>query len=403
VKREWVAAERVEEVRAAAEGWKRAGAVAPGTFAEIVRRYPEPRPLPAPLWRLLTAFFVTAVLLLLTGALFIALQPRTRPASVLLCFLAAACVAATEFQENSPRLALRGGAGATAFWGMVFLLVGLGLFLVEETLFLREPAFLNILLLASLVLWSLAAWRWGSTLSTILAAASLFLLLGRVPSGRLLWAAVGIAMTLVFERFLDRPSVSPSHRRSAAALVVCGLLAVYEAVNLSSLDMQFVELLRWEQFRAAPPLEGASPERIIAILGTALVPLATVAWGIRSRRTFVLDTGLVLFALSLVTLRYYVHVAFWVVLACAGGGLVLSALALNRWLARAPSRERRSFTAELLFADEARLRVLELVPVVAAHAPAAHAPEARPLRPPVEPDFQGGGGSFGGGGAGGAY
>jgi hypothetical protein len=111
----------------------------------------------------------------------------------------------------------------------------------------------------------------------------------------------------------------------------------------------------------------------------------------------------VLFALSLVTLRYYVHVALWVVLACAGGGLVLSALALNRWLARAPSRERRGFTAELLFADEARLRVLELVPVVAAHAPAAHAPEAGPLRPPVEPGFQGGGGSFGGGGAGGSY
>jgi uncharacterized membrane protein YgcG len=31
---------------------------------------------------------------------------------------------------------------------------------------------------------------------------------------------------------------------------------------------------------------------------------------------------------------------------------------------------------------------------------AAHAPEARP---PVEPGFQGGGGSFGGGGAGGSF
>src|SRR5664279_5529594 len=80
---EWVAFERLEEVRAAAEGWKRAGAIDSGTFGEISRRYPEPRPLPAPLWRLLTAFFVTAALLLLTGAFFIAFRPEigTAPSS----------------------------------------------------------------------------------------------------------------------------------------------------------------------------------------------------------------------------------------------------------------------------------------------------------------------------------
>jgi hypothetical protein len=117
---------------------------------------------------------------------------------------------------------------------------------------------------------------------------------------------------------------------------------------------------------------------------------------VRSRRTFVLDTGIVVAALSLITLRHYVHIAAtWLVLTLAGTALVLLALALNRWLSRGPEEERDGFTAEPLFADEARLRALELVPVVAAHAPEA--------RPPVEPGFQGGGGSFGGGGAGGSF
>ncbi|MCM3875867.1 MAG: hypothetical protein NEA02_05550 [Thermoanaerobaculia bacterium] len=393
MKGEWVAAERAEEVRAAARGWRRAGAVSENTFEEISRRYPEPRALPAPLWRLVTAFFVTAVLLLLTGALLIALHPRTRSASVLMCVFAAACVVATEFQESSPRLALRGGAGATAFWGVVFFLVGLGLFLLGETLFLREPAFLNILLLASLALWSLAAWRWGSPVWAFLAAVSLFLLLGRAPAGRLLWIVSGVALTFLFERVLDRPSWAPSHRRCAAVLVVAGVLGVYAAMNLYALDHRVVEFLR-ETARGLPGPRFR--DRVWSMFGTAILPVAILWWGVRSRRTFVLDTGLVLSVLSLLTLRFYVHVApLWAILSVSGGVLFLVALALNRRLSRGAGGERDGFTAEPLFADEARLRALELVPVVAAHAPEA--------RPPVEPGFQGGGGSFGGGGAGGSF
>jgi hypothetical protein len=392
MKSEWVAAERVEEVRAAAEGWKRAGAVDSGTFEEISRRYPEPRPLPAPLWRLLTAFFVTAVLLLLTGALFIGFRPGIESVSILLFFLAAACLAATEFQENAPRLALRGGAGATSFWGIVFFLAGVFLFL-EETLKVRERGGMTLLLLAALAAYALAAWRWGSAVYVSFAAISFFLLLARAPSGRLVWIACGVAMTLVFARVLDRGSWAPSHRVCAAALVVYGLLGVYAAVNLYALDHRLVESLRG----AGLDVPGARfPERILAIVGTAVLPVAILWWGVRSRWTFVLDTGMVVAALSLITLRHYVHIAAtWLVLTLAGAALVLLALALNRWLSRGPEEERDGFTAEPLFADEARLRALELVPVVAAHAP-----EAPPAAPP---GFQGGGGSFGGGGAGGSF
>jgi len=118
--------------------------------------------------------------------------------------------------------------------------------------------------------------------------------------------------------------------------------------------------------------------------------------GVFRRRTLLVDTGLVLAALSLVTLREYVHVAsLGVVLAAAGALLVGGALAVNRWLRRGAGGERGGFTADALFTDETALRAVELVPVLAAHAPAAKAPE--------EPGFSGGGGGFGGGGAGSSY
>ncbi len=311
---------------------------------------------------------------------------------VLLFLFGVACLVATEAQENAPRLALRGGAGATCFWGILFSLVGLFLFL-EETLKVREKGGVTIVVLASLALWALAAWRWGSPVYAGFAGISLFLLLARAPLGRLLWIACGVALTLAFERFLDRPSWSPSHRRSAAVLVAAGLLGAYAAVNLYALDHRLVEKI------GSAGLDSSGPrfrERIASMVLTALVPLAAVAWGIRSRRVFALDLGLVLTALSLVTLRFYVHLAAtWLILTLAGAALVLLALGVHRWLARGGGKERNGFTAESLFADECRLRALELVPVVTAHAPES--------RPPVEPGYQGGGGSFGGGGAGGSY
>jgi hypothetical protein len=392
MRREWVAAGRVEEVRAAAEGWKRAGAVDSVTFEEISRRYPEPRPLPAPLWRLLTAFFVTAALLLLTGAFFIAFRPEIGTAPLLLLVLSAACVVAAEVQERSPGFALRGGAGATSFWGIAFFLAGVFLFL-EETVKVRERGGMTLLLLAALAAYALAAWRWGSPAYAVLAAISFFLVLARAPSGRLLWVAMGIAMTLVFARLLDDPSWAPSHRQCAAVLVAAGLLGVYAAVNLYALDHRLVEKLQG----AGLDLRGPRfQERIWAMAGTAVLPVAVLWWGVRSRRTFLLDTGIVVAALSLITLRYYVHIAAtWLILTLAGAALVLLALALNRWLSKGPEKERDGFTVEPLFADEARVRALELVPVVAVHAPAP--------RPPAEPGFQGGGGTFGGGGAGGSF
>ncbi|HSB63591.1 MAG TPA: hypothetical protein VLJ18_05460 [Thermoanaerobaculia bacterium] len=391
MKAAWIEAERVEEVRAAARGWKIGGAIGTGTFEEILGRYPEPRPLPALLWRILVFVFVSLAVLLLFSAFAFSARGGLQTTMALLFVFGAACLVATEAQENAPRLALRGGAGATSFWGIVFLLGGLFLFL-EETLKVREKGGVTIVVLSSLALWALAAWRWGSPVYAGFAGISLFLLLARAPTGRLLWLAGGIALMLAFGRVLDRPSWSPSHRRGVEVLVAVGLLGAYAAVNLYSLDHRLVEKLGSAGLDSPGPRFG---ERIESIALTALIPLAAVVWGIRSRRLFAVDTGLVLTALSLLTFRVYVHIATWLLLTLAGAALLLFALGVNRWLARSGGRERHGFTADPLFADERRLRALELVPVVAAHAPES--------QPEVEPRYQGGGGSFGGGGAGGSY
>jgi hypothetical protein len=106
----------------------------------------------------------------------------------------------------------------------------------------------------------------------------------------------------------------------------------------------------------------------------------------------------VLLALSLVTLRHYVHVApLWVVLTASGALLIALALAVERALRRSPGGEHTGFTADALFSDERRQHILQTVPVVAAFTPAAPAAAAE------EKGFAGRGGTFGGGGASGKF
>jgi len=394
MKGEWVAAERIEEVRAAARGWKRAGTIGEGAFEEILRRYPEVRTLPAPLWRVLTFVLGSFVLLAVFGAFVLSARPNVSGAWVLCAVFGTAFLAVAEVQARTPPLALRGGVEAAGFWGIAILIGGLFL-LLEESLHVGEPAGPNLVLLGAAALFALGAWRWGNAAFAGFAAGALFVLLARAPHGRLLWVVAGVALSAFAERFADRPSWAPSHRVCARGLVVCGIAAVYAAVNCWSLDHRVIEELGGRS-RALPesgPGEGAW---VVAILATALVPVAVFLRGVVRRRTLLVDTGLVLAALSLVTLREYVHVAsLGVVLAAAGALLVGGALAVNRWLRRGAGGERGGFTADALFTDETAFRAVELVPVLAAHAPAAKAPE--------EPGFSGGGGGFGGGGAGSSY
>jgi hypothetical protein len=384
-----VAWERAAEVREAAEGWLRAGTIDRSTHAAVLNAYPDPCVTPSAVWRILTAVMVTAVMLCTLGAVWIAAQPGEAGLSLLLFVFAAMSLVATERLEASPRLARRGAAGATSFWACVFLLAALGLFL-HEGLGIRAERALDVVLLASALVWAAGCWRWGNPLFAGLSAVSLFVLLGRLPLGRVLWVVAGSALAGLAARRSDDAAWAPSHRRAAMILLVAGVMAVYVAVNVYSLDEHLLEGLRgFAPTRTAPP-PGLF---VVTAIATAVLPLVILVWAVMSRRTLLLDAGIVLLALSLVTLRHYVHVApLWVALTASGALLIALALVVERALRRSPGGERAGFTADALFSDERR-HLLQTVPVVAAFTPAAPAAAAE------EKGFTGHGGTFGGGGA----
>src|SRR5262249_14458562 len=104
------------------------------------------------------------------------------------------------------------------------------------------------------------------------------------------------------------------------------------------------------------------------------------------------DAGIVLVGLSIVTLRYFVQVApLWFVLSVSGTAIVLLALWLERALRRPPGGEISGFTADVLFSDERRQRVLRTARVAATFTP--------PSPQWAGEKGYGGGGRCGGGGA----
>jgi len=378
-------------VHEAAQGWLRVGAIDEPTEHAIREAFPDPCITPSAVWRVLTACVVAAVIAFTFEAFSIAFRPSEIGHQVLLFLFAGASLASADLLEASPRFARRGAAGAASFLGTGFLLAGFGLFLVD-TLKMRFDEALDAALVASVLAWAAACRRWGSPLFAALSAVSLFLFLGRQPYGRMLWMLVGAALAGVAARRLDEASWAPSHRRAAAVLVVAGVVAAYAAVNVYSLDRHLLEDLGRFAARRIVASQGLV---VLSALATAAVPLAVLAWGARSRRTFLLDTGIVLLALSLVTLRHYVHIApLWAMLTLSGAALVVLTLAVERALRRAPDGDIAGFTADPLFSDERRQHALQIVPVVAAFTPAGPGPAAQ------EKDFTGGGGKFGGGGAG---
>lgn len=384
-----VAWERAAEVREAARGWRGVGAIDEATDQAIRQAFPDPCITPSAVWRVLAAGVLAAVILCTFGAFSIAIRPGPGALQVLLFLYAGACLIATDVLEASPRSAKRGVAGATSLLGVAFLLIGLGLFLTE-TVKVRSDDAIDVLLIASVLAWGTGCWRWGSPLFAALSAISLFLFLGRLPQARALWVVAGAVLAGTAARRLDAAHWAPSHRLAASVIVVAGLVGAYAALNVYSLDEHLLE-----QLRRFGPTAGAPPRGlfILAAVATAAVPLAILVWGARSRRTFVLDTGIVLLALSLVTLRHYVHLApLWTILTLSGALLLVLALAVERALRRAPGGDIAGFTADPLFSDERRQRALQIVPVVAAFTPA-------PSAAAEEQGFAGEGGRFGGGGA----
>jgi hypothetical protein len=222
---ESIAWERAAEVRSAADGWRQAGAIDAPTHEAIRSAYADPCITPSAVWRVLTAVMTTAIVLCAFGALAVATSPGERGLSLLLWLFAGACFVATESMEASPRLARRGAAGAASFWGIVLFLAGIGV-LIHSVVPLRGDGGFRVFLLVSALTWAVGAWRWGSPLFAGLSAVSLFVLMARLPFGRVLWVVVGAALAGVAARRLDDAALAPSQRRAATVLLLAGIAAV---------------------------------------------------------------------------------------------------------------------------------------------------------------------------------
>lgn len=383
-----IAWERAATVQAAARGWRAAGAIDEPTLARTREAFPDPCLTPTPVWRVLTGGIVTAIVLCALAALVLSFWRSSTLLQVALLGFGVAGLAVTDVLEGRPRWARRGVAGALSVLGLSLLLPGVTL-LAGETLRLRDDDIVDTVLVTAVLVCGLAAWRWGSPLFTGLAGSALLVCLARLPHPRLLWLAAGAGLVVAAAPCLDSARLAPSRRLGAAVLTAVGLAAIYVAANLYALDAGLLEHLG----RLAPARpEPSSGGRLAATLATALIPLGVLAWGLLSRRTLLLDVGIVLLALTALTLHHYVALApAWVMLTAGGALLAGAALLLERALTRAPGGERAGFTADPLFSDERGQRALEVAGAVATFGPRTG--------PPSDPGFAGGGGRFGGGGA----
>jgi len=384
---------KIAEVRGAVRSWRESGAIDAATLQKIEAAYPDPRPRLSAAWRVLIFFLVSvAVNAVFFGIAMVAREAVTAFAIVFGLLLAIA----TEVLRVTP-LSGNGSDAAASFWAIVYLLVGVAL-LGTETMQAQADSLITVVLALAVVLCAAACFHWGYAAYGGFAAASFFLLLGRFPAGRLSWVLGGAVLTVVAQAHLDR-SYPPPLRRAVAAVLAVSAAALYLAVNPYSMDHRWIEDLEPGYSPAGPAFEVL---RVFGAAGAGIVPIVFVWWGIRARRTLVLDLGLAFAAASLVTLRAYVHLApLWVLLTLAGVALILESLWLNRWLRTGSGGERGGLTAAPLFSG--RKESLQAAAVVAGFTgPAAHAPAtAGPASPGG--DLSTGGGRFGGGGASGEF
>ena len=385
-------AERARAVRDAARSWHRAGAVDEAVLAAVVARYPEDRVRVGPVFRgLLFLFTLVAVCGFFGFIGLLADVQRDDDWAWLAAVAGAAMVVVTEVQIGPLRRRQGGTEAATSFLAVGLLWSAAAWWLFEPSDF-DDRATMALICLAAAGLLAAAAWRWGYPLYAGAATAALLVALTPVPGARLLWIVLPLVSAPVLLRLAQSPRLPPSHRASLTAVAFVALGGLYAAVHLGSWDAKLIE-----EIGGRRPASDSDVLWWAAIAATALVPAALLAAGILRRRYALLLLGVVTGAVSLVTLRYYVHLApLWVVLVVSGAALSAAVLAVQYYLASGPDGERHGFTASPLFTDLARQRVLE-----AGVAVLAFSPEARTL--PEEPKYDGGGGEFGGGGASGSF
>jgi len=382
-------AERRQEVREAARAWKRARVIDEPALSAIEALYPDDRVRVGPVFR---GLFFLFTLVAIGCATVLIWELGFREFGALAFSMGVGCLALTELQVGRLRRSQGGTEAATSLLSALFLIFGI-LWFLTDVLGLRGGDELSAVFLTSALLFALASWRWGFPLYAGVAAGFLFLLLARWPGARLWWVLVPVAVFLPLLWGSESARLAPSHRRACEWALAVSLATLYTALNLGSFDASLVE----HRFLWQPLTRRSSEWRWLFILATAVVPLVVLALGIRSRRKILIYAGLLMGIASLVTLRFYVHLApLWIILAAAGAVTIGLVFAIRRVLDSGAGKERAGFTAESLFENLERRSVLEVGAAVSTFSPAAQAASAG------DEQFKGGG-AFGGGGASGSY
>jgi len=387
-------ADRAAAVRKAARAWRRAGVIDDAALAAVEARFPDDRVRVGPVFRVLLFLFT----LVAANAFFgffgsLIVDHRGGTLAAFAVVTGAALAILTDVQIHQLRRRQGGTEAATSLMAICYPLGAVAWWVFDSH---GDKALVPALCATGAVLLAAAAWRWGYPLYAGAAAAALFVLLARLPLGRLWWIVLPLAVAPLLQRLSTSPRLPPAQRASCTAVLCVGLTALYLAVHLGSWESQLVEEIG-ERHKTLPP--GGDLLWWLAVAATALVPAVLIALGLaaRGRRYPLLLLGIGTVVASLVTLRYYVHLApLWVVLVLSGAALMTAVFALRRYLESGADGERHGFTAAPLFQDPARQHLLE-----AGAAVFTLSPEARPVH--EEPGFKGRGGEFGGGGASGGF
>jgi hypothetical protein len=383
-------ADRDREVREAARGWHRSGALDDRGLAEVTRLFPDDRARLGPAFRALV--FVFAALALVALWLFIVAITGWSSgfAGVSALVYGVGLAVLTDVQIGALRRDQAGAEAATGLLSVGFLLGGIA-WLLDEPMGMSGRSFVVVLLGIAVSLCAAGAIRWGSNVHAALAVLSFYGLFLNFVSARALWAAAALVLAPLALRGSSAAGLAPRHRRSCEVVMALSVVALYTAVHIGSWDSRLLE-----GFAGGWPEEPrSSPLRVPFVAGTAVLPVTLIVLGIARRRLLLIRLGVALGVASLVTIRFYVHVApLWVVLTGGGVAALAFALGLRRFLASGPGGERFGFTAEPLFDDPEKRHALEAAASIVAATPAA-----TPAPTAAGSSFSGGGGQSGGGGA----
>ncbi len=385
-------ADRDARVRNTARAWKRARIADEHACDALERTAPDDRRRLGPVLRTLAfAFTLVAVVAGLALVLLLIRSPHDTVNAWLILSCGLGLLWLTEILTGRARLADAGIESATELGGALLLLGGSAWLLLDT--FSMDSVAMAVLCALGVSIFATAAVRWGSSASALLSMVSLGLLLAQTGEPRLAWTAVAIGAAPFGLWLAGRPSLSPAHRRASLVAAAVAIAGLYLAWHVGSWDTRLIE---HDLYQSGWPRPARPPlPRETAVAATALLPLIVTILGVRTRRRALWLLGIALTAVSLITLRVYVHLApVWLILVGSGGTLILAALALRRWLEGGADHERAGFTARPLADEGRRLGMAEIAVTAALGSASADRPGAA-----SPTDFRGAGGRGGGGGA----